>query len=112
MQNRPPTPQDEPQLFQNHTSCFGASICVATISWPPRTVAPGAMLTSPFASGLSNESNQFRPVMTGLITSALSACSIPVFHLAEGPIPRRADQIDPEAILRFKKIFLPLLQKG
>jgi len=34
------------------------------------------------------------------------------FHLAEGPIPRRADRIHPEAILRFKKIFLPLLQQG
>jgi len=34
------------------------------------------------------------------------------FHLAEGPIPRRADQIHPEAILRFKRIFLPLLQQG
>jgi glutamate-1-semialdehyde 2,1-aminomutase len=34
------------------------------------------------------------------------------FHLAEGPIPRRADQIHPEAILRFKKIFLPLLHQG
>jgi len=34
------------------------------------------------------------------------------FHLAEGPIPRRADRIHPEAILRFKNIFLPLLQQG
>jgi glutamate-1-semialdehyde 2,1-aminomutase len=34
------------------------------------------------------------------------------FYLAEGPIPRRADLIDPEAIVRFKKIFLPLLEKG
>lgn len=38
--------------------------------------------------------------------------SVMWFHLAEGPIPRRADQIRPEAIQRFKKVFPLLLQRG
>ncbi len=47
MQKRPPCAYLVPQLFQNHTSLFSASISSATTSWPPRTVAPGAICTRP-----------------------------------------------------------------
>lgn len=36
MQKRPSRPKPVPQLFQNHTRRFGASISSAAISWPPR----------------------------------------------------------------------------
>src|SRR4029077_6047713 len=75
MLNRPPTPKLGPQLFQNHTSLFGASIWSATTSWPPLTVAPGAIATSPSADGASKLVSQPMPVMTGRSTSASSASS-------------------------------------
>src|SRR6266542_4122500 len=66
MQNRPPSAYTVPQLFQNQTSSFSASIPSATISWPPRTVASAAISTRPVdLSGASKLEYQLTPVMTG-----------------------------------------------
>src|SRR6185437_4108258 len=70
MTNDPPTPHPVPHELSRNTVWARGSTPRATISWPPRTDASGEMTTSPDAVGVSNESYQLQPSMTGPVWRA------------------------------------------